>query len=65
MIRAIDSLINSSFLTTDGDQQALGHLFKDLKDRPAIQSPEDLLEQLEEANIGACVISIMEPDHAE
>jgi len=64
MIRAIDSLINSSFLST-GTDQALGYLFKDLQDRPAIKTPEDLLAQLEQANIGACVLVIMEPDHAE
>jgi len=64
MIRAIDSLVNSSFLAGN-DDQALGHLFKDLKDRPAINTPEDLLEQLDQAGIGACVVSIMEPDHAE
>jgi len=63
-LRAIDSLINSSFL--DHDQSTgLAHLFKDLKERPRINTPEDLLEQLDAADIGAGVISIMEPAHAE
>ena len=63
-IRAIDSLVNSSFLNAD-DGGGLRHLFKDIDDREPISSPEQLLEQLGDAEIGACVISIMEPDHAE
>ncbi len=63
--RAIDSLINSSFLDHDKKDDGLAHLFKDLKDRPAIHTPEDLLEHLDAADIGACVVSIMGPDHAE
>ncbi len=62
-IRAIDSLINSSFLNPGGG--GLAHLFKDLKDRPKLDSPEQLLEVLEESAIGACVVSIMEPAHAD
>jgi predicted TIM-barrel fold metal-dependent hydrolase len=61
--RAIDSLINSSFLSQD-QSTGLGHLFKDLKDRRPIATAEQLMEQLEEASIGACVISIMQEDHA-
>jgi predicted TIM-barrel fold metal-dependent hydrolase len=61
---AIDSLVNSSFLSTGGDG-GLGYLFKDIEKRPPIEKPEDLLAQLEEADIGACVLSIMEPAHAE
>ena len=62
--RAIDTLINSSFLSNDSTG-ALGHLFKDLKDRPKIDSPTQLMELLDRQDIGACVISIMEPAHAE
>lgn len=61
-IRAIDSLINSSFLNPG--EEGLAHLFKDLKERPKIDSPEQLLEILDKSAIGACVISIMEPAHA-
>lgn len=63
-IRAIDSLVNSSFLGPVGEG-GLGYLFRDIKDRPRIESPEQLLEALDAANIGACVVSIMEPEHAE
>ncbi|MEE9254007.1 MAG: amidohydrolase family protein [Pseudomonadales bacterium] len=63
-IRAIDSLVNSSFLAAPGDG-GLGYLFRDIKDRPKIDSAEQLLEALDGANIGACVVSIMQPDHAE
>jgi len=61
--RAVDSLINSSFLNP-GDG-GLGYLFKNIAERPKIDSADALLEQLDQANIGACVISIMEPEHAE
>ena len=63
MQRAVDSLINSSFLGA-GDG-GLGYLFKDIADRPKIDSAQALLEILDASDIGACVISIMEPDHAE
>ncbi len=63
-IRAIDSLINSNFLDAGGDS-GLRHLFKDIEERPPITSPEQLLERLEQCDIGACVLSIMQPDHAE
>ncbi|XOV89714.1 MAG: amidohydrolase family protein [Pseudomonadota bacterium] len=63
-IRAIDSLVNSSFLAND-QASGLGHLFKDLKDRPAIREVDDLLAQLDSANIGAAVVSIMQEDHAD
>jgi uncharacterized protein len=63
-IRAVDSLINSSFLSP-AESVALGHVFKDIADRPAIDSPTQLLELLSEHDIGACVISIMAPEHAD
>ena len=63
-VRAIDALVNSSFLDTK-DESGLGYLFKDIGNRPAIRTPEDLLEQLDAAGIGAAVVSIMEPAHAE
>jgi len=63
-IRAIDSLVNSSFLSPRGDA-ALAYLFKGITDRPAITEPEQLLEALDAAAIGAAVVSIMEPEHAE
>jgi|TARA_B110000196_G_C21145360_1_gene666288 hypothetical protein len=57
MLRAIDSLINSSFL--DGDQAGtLGYLFNGLKERPKIEVVDDLLAQIDECSIGAAVISI-------
>ena len=62
--RAIDTLINSSFLTPD-QGGGLGHLFKDLKDRPKINDVDDLLASLDQANIGAAVVSIMQEEHAE
>ena len=62
--RAIDSLINSSFLSRD-QAAGLAHLFPDLKDRPPITTPEELLAQLDEAGIGAAVVSIMQEEHAE
>ena len=61
--RAVDSLINSSFLNPS--DESLGYLFKGIGERPKIDSPEALLEQLDTADIGACVVSIMEPDHAD
>ncbi len=63
-IRAIDSLINSSFLEPAGDG-ALSYLFKDLGERGAIETAEQLLEVLDQSDIGAGVISIMQPEHAE
>lgn len=63
-LRAIDSLINSSFLSRD-QSAGLGHLFRDLKDRKPIDDVDDLLEQLDDAGVGACMVSIMEPDHAD
>lgn len=66
-IRAIDSLINSTFLNLAGEsgQSGLGHLFRDIGERPTFDDPEQLLEMLDASDIGACVISIMEPEHAE
>ena len=63
MERAVDSLINSSFLNP-GDE-SLGYLFKGIADRPMIDSAAALLGVLDSVDIGACVISIMQPDHAE
>ena len=62
--RAIDSLVNSSFLSRGADG-ALAHLFKDLGDRPRIETAGDLLAILDTADVGAAVVSIMEPAHAE
>lgn len=63
-IRAIDALVNSSFLNTR-ETSGLNYLFKDIAQRPAIRTPEDLLSELDRASIGAAVVSIMEPEHAE
>lgn len=63
-VRAIDSLINSSFLGEEG-AGGLGYLFKDLASRPRIDSPDQLLSLLEAQAIGACVVSIMQPEHAD
>jgi uncharacterized protein len=63
-LRAIDSLINSAFLASS-QASGLSHIFKDLDDRAQIRDADDLLEQLDKANIGAGVVSIMEEDHAE
>lgn len=64
-LRAVDSLVNSSFLNAGRGEQALSYLFRDLAERPPIASPEDLLEQMDAVDIGAAVVSIMEPAHAE
>lgn len=63
-VRAIDSLVNSSFLS-DGDGGALGYLFKDIGERRLIREPADLVALLGAADIGAAVVSIMNPAHAE
>ncbi|MEX2229632.1 MAG: amidohydrolase family protein [Dehalococcoidia bacterium] len=65
-IRAVDSLINSSFLDLSGEggSGTLGHLFRDIEQRASFADPEALLAALDAADIGACVISIMEPEHA-
>ena len=42
--RAVDSLINSSFLNP-ANEGGLGYLFKNITDRPLLDSPEALLEQ--------------------
>lgn len=64
MHRAIDSLVNSSFLSAN-QSDGLNYLFKGMKDRPKIETADDLLEQLDDAEIGAAVVSIMDPSHAE
>lgn len=66
-LRAIDSLINSAFLNLAGEagESGLGHLFRDISERQTFDDPEQLLEVLDASDIGAAVISIMEPDHAE
>ncbi len=61
---AVDALVNSSFLSPNAGQN-LAHLFKDIENRPAISNPEELLARMGESNVGAAVISIMEPDHAD
>lgn len=63
--RAIDALVNSSFLDATGGDGGLGHLFKDLGERPRFDDPDDLLAHLDRFDVGACVVSIMEADHAE
>lgn len=57
-IRAIDALVNSSFLA-EGDAGALSYLFKDLDERPQIKAPEDLLQLLDAADLVAAAVSIM------
>jgi len=64
-LRAIDALVNSGFLGSPSDSGALSYLFKDIDSRAPIREPEDLLAQLDAAGIGAAVVSIMEPGHAE
>lgn len=62
-VRAIDSLINSHFL--DKNQEGTtSYLFKDLKNRRKIDDVDQLLNQLNENGVGACVISIMEEKYA-
>jgi uncharacterized protein len=61
--RAIDALVNSSFLSAR-EGGGLGHLFKDIDARPRIGTPEQLLDLMDAAGVGAAVLSIMEPDHA-
>jgi predicted TIM-barrel fold metal-dependent hydrolase len=61
---AIDALVNSAFLNEDAGK-GLSYLFKDINARPQMRSPEELLERMGEAGVGAAVVSIMEPDHAE
>jgi predicted TIM-barrel fold metal-dependent hydrolase len=63
-IRAIDSLINSSFLDAR-DESGLSHLFRDITSRQQIRDPEELLATLDASDIGAAVVSIMTPDHAD
>ena len=63
-VRAIDSLVNSSFLAPES-QAGLAYLFKDVADREPIAHVEQLLDRLDAADIGAAVVSIMEPGHAE
>lgn len=62
--RAVDSLVNSSFLGA-GDDRSLNYLFRDLADRPPVRTPEDLLAQMDACDVGAAVVSIMNPTHAE
>lgn len=61
---AIDALVNSSFLNEDAGE-GLSHLFKDIQGRPALRTPEDLLLRMGESGVGAAVVSIMQPEHAE
>lgn len=64
MQRAIDSLVNSNFLVK-GQIRGMEHLFRGADERPAIETAEQLLEQLDEASVGAALVTIMEPAHAE
>jgi predicted TIM-barrel fold metal-dependent hydrolase len=63
-VRAIDSLVNSAFLAESGGA-GLAHLFSDIGQRERITTAERLIEVLDAADIGAAVVSIMEPGHAE
>jgi len=63
-VRAIDSLVNSSFLSPNSGT-GLSYLFKGIEGRTSIETPEDLLGQLAASDIGAAVVSIMEPAHAD
>lgn len=63
-VRAIDSLVNSAFLAEAGGG-GLSHVFSDIEQRERITSAERLIEVLAASDIGAAVVSIMEPDHAE
>lgn len=67
MPRAVDSLINSTFLDprSRAPGAGLSHLFKDLETRPEITTADQLIALLDASGIGACVISIMEPAHAK
>jgi hypothetical protein len=62
--RAVDALVNSSFLQ-GGEGAALSYLFKDMEQRGPITDPEQLLAIMDAADVGAAVISIMQPEHAE
>lgn len=62
-IRALDSLVNSSFLSEG--EPALAYLFKDIANRTPLKTPEDLIAALDSADVGAAVVSIMEPGHAD
>lgn len=64
-VRAIDALVNSTFLDAGQGGDGLAHLFKDIESRPRFDDPEQLLAFLDRFDIGAVVISIMQPEHAE
>jgi uncharacterized protein len=61
---AIDALVNSAFLN-ENSGQGLSHLFKDISARRPMRSPEEFLARMGESGVGAAVVSIMEPEHAE
>jgi uncharacterized protein len=61
---AIDALVNSSFLSPNAGEN-LAYLFKDIAERPAVNEPKDLLALMAASGVGAGVVSIMEPAHAE
>ncbi len=61
---AIDALVNSAFLNEKAGE-GLSYLFKDIEGRTTMRSPEELLARMAESGVGAAVVSIMEPDHAE
>ncbi len=64
-VRAIDALVNSAFLDAARSDDGLAYLFKDIEGRPRFDDAEQLLEYLDGVDIGAVVISIMQPEHAE
>jgi hypothetical protein len=49
-IRAIDALVNSSFLQ-GGEGAALSYLFKDMEQRGPITDPEQLLAVMDAADV--------------
>lgn len=63
-VRAIDSLVNSSFLEAESGS-GLAYLFRGIDERQAITDVEQLLEVLDRAEIGAAVVSIMTAEHAD
>jgi predicted TIM-barrel fold metal-dependent hydrolase len=63
-VRAVDALVNSSFLQ-GGEGRALGYLFKDIDQRQPITEAEHLLAAMDAAGVGAAVVSIMQPEHAD
>lgn len=61
---AFDALVNSAFLDQSGGG-GLAYLFKDIESRPRFDDPEQFVMALERAGVGAAVVSIMVPEHAD